>query len=639
MAIDLERLAVVLEAQTRQFDTAMKRVDRVTRDTASSVDRNMARVETSISKAGATAQNFAKGFLVGAVTAGIGQLVSEIKGMVESLANVGDLADKLGTSTDFVQELQYGAVQANMDFGELENGLLKFSKTLAEARAGSGDYYSLLKANGMAVKQSFEENLDQVANLIRNAKDEQDQLLIATQAFGRGAASEYTEFLRNGSSGLKAFARDAHANFAVVEEDAIRSAQKIDDRWSAMWLSISQASKTAVVRTADYLAALDQYTSSNGPLAQGMAEFFASLVSSDQKLTDLQALTQKRETLVGQIADKMQSGELAIAKSLEAQLKAVNAEIEKSGQALDKIGRSSFPKRQSSDYSNEGLHAAPGDRSAPTTIVPNKTEEAEAKRLARERELALERQKKKIDDVINALKFENAQLVQSDLQQAINTELRRAGVSATSEQGRVIADLVKKNFELEMSEEAAIEAGKKALEADKAFAQSMRTFAEMGLDSFEQWAEGGADVMDVLRDLTKQLAKLAIQFALFGDGPFASLFGSSGGGFFGSIFKHASGGNVHTGRVSMVGEKGPELRVERGAGQIVSHQRMQNLMSGGGQGVQIFDQRRNAPPIERSQSGGSMKLVIRDAVRDVLPGVLQPVLAAQYGVTKKPTPR
>ena len=87
----------------------------------------------------------------------------------------------------------------------------------------------------------------------------------------------------------------------------------------------------------------------------------------------------------------------------------------------------------------------------------------------------------------------------------------------------------------------------------------------------------GENFSDVLAGVAKSLAKAALQAALFGEGPMATLFGgkTTGSGLLGGLFSglfggaRASGGPVTGGVPYLVGERGPEIIVPRSAGQVI----------------------------------------------------------------------
>lgn len=100
----------------------------------------------------------------------------------------------------------------------------------------------------------------------------------------------------------------------------------------------------------------------------------------------------------------------------------------------------------------------------------------------------------------------------------------------------------------------------------------------------------GKNFGEVLENVAKQLAKAALQAALFGDGPLAGLFGGGGGllgGLFGGGLKFfARGTDYAPGGAAIVGEEGPELvHLPRGSKVIPNHK----LGQGGGRSqVDVF---------------------------------------------------
>jgi hypothetical protein len=251
---DLETMIVTLEANLKQYLNGLAKAQGTTASAIKKMEmdsaRGMARVERSFSKAGSAIAGFGKGLVIGGIFAAVAGLEELVRGSITYAAAIGDLSEKLGITSDKMQELQYGAVQANMGFEELESSLLRFSKSLGQARNGQGDLLKTLEANGFDKAKikamSYSEALDTVADLVKNAATEQDAMLIITQAFGKGG-DEMLEFLRSGSLGLKGFGKDAHDAAAIIDKKLIKSAQEFDDMWA-------RAMQSAKSQTAQFVA-------------------------------------------------------------------------------------------------------------------------------------------------------------------------------------------------------------------------------------------------------------------------------------------------------------------------------------------------------------------------------------------------
>ncbi|WP_162918500.1 phage tail tape measure protein [Taklimakanibacter deserti] len=500
----------------------MKRVDKLTRDVSTKTVRNLNNIDKGLNNLSKNAANFAKGFAVGAVTAAIGGISAMVTQAISGAAAIGDLSDKLGTTTEQLQGLQYGAVQANMDFETLSSSLMRFSKALGEAANGQGDLLKTLRANGAELKGSYFENLVQFADLVKNARNEQDQMLLITQAFGRGG-TDMLEFLRDGSAGLRQFLETSKEVGANLDENLIRKAQEIDDRWAELMLSMSQRFRNMVLTN---IRAFDDLKKGlNDPNAKSVFRMGIEALGGGSLFEDAVPKAKRRTQRVG------------------------------------------------------GFLAQPIQ---PPTIPFNPEKAAAEKRAREEAAREAERQAKAIQDVIDELKLEIEQIGQSEEAQELSNRLRAAGVTLISAEGQKIAALVAKKYEEILLQDEYNEGVDKILERQEELQNSLRDMADLGVDAFESWAIEGEKLSDVLADVSKMLAKAAIQAALFGEGPLAGLAGTKeGGGLFGSLFKQAGGGTLHTGRPTLVGERGPELIVPRGAGYVVPNS---GLRGGGGEG-------------------------------------------------------
>lgn len=528
MATDLERLQISLSADLRQYERALAKASSTTVSQLRKMEQasatGMARVEKSFSRAGSALAGFGKGLVIGGIFAAVAGLEQLVAGSISSAAKIGDLADKLGITSDKLQELQFGAVQANMSFDELETSLLKFSKSLGQARNGQGDLLKTLEANGFDKAKikalSYSEALDTVADLVKNAANEQDALLIITQAFGKGG-DEMLEFLRNGSAGLSAFATEAQNAGAVISQDLIKSAQAFDDAWAAALLSVKARIGDLV------LSAL--------PLIQRM----------DKAVSDS-------------------------ADSLGLWLGTLTPEMI--------AGRTPIPLAQS----------GPGKGNLGGTPA---TKMFDPQETARDAEAYTKAQKAKSDAI--------KQLI---------------------------------DFSIEQQHRAA-EAAEKQLALDQELYDSKLQLAEATMSAFEAIAIGGEKASDVIKDLASNLLKAALQASLFGQGPFANLFGTGqSGGVFGSLFGkpagRASGGHVNSGEPYMVGERGREMFVPSQSGSIVPR-------IGGGSGVtKVTVNNFAGMDVKTSQdSMGNPIIAIRKIVADTIGGgFANSAMRNQFGV-------
>ena len=526
---DLEQLVVSLEANIKQYERELARANQVTvrelRNIERSADKSVGYVEKRMSGLGISLR---AGF-AGAAAAVAVAFAAVAKSAISDAAAIGDLSDKIGLSTDKLQGLSYGAVQANVGFEDLSGGLLKFSKNIGEAANHSGELYKILQLNGVAVadaagkQRPYNDLLNDFADLVKNAKSEQEALALITAAFGKGSDG-FLEFLSKGSAGLKDFQKDASDAGAKIDDALIRKAQILDDRWAALMLSMKSNTQSAVLSIIDALGSIPEL--GNGRQLKGFGDLDSFVRESGSRIS----------------GDTRPGG-----PSQFATYPAI-----KSGGVPPPKKFTVLPDPEADARAAAAAKAA--EQAA-------KDAERDRKRLADEAARAAAEKAKAISDVISALTLEEAQLGRSNVQQRIANELKAAGTTADTAAGQaIIAKVQSIALETQAMEDAAITAEQLA-EKQQAFYEGLTYLAETGVNAFDALIVQGQDLDDVLKGVIKQLASAALQATLLGQGPLAGLFGtqsSSGGlgGFFGSLlggFKPASASIYHSGGIAGMG--------------------------------------------------------------------------------------
>jgi hypothetical protein len=193
-------------------------------------EKPMKKLEASI----ATVNNAIKvTAYAGAAAAGI------LFGLAKSASEVGDqiakTADKIGFSTDALQELRYAAQNAtDLGIGAVDMALQRFSRRAAEAANGTGEAKDALAELGVKLTdssgkmRSADSILSDVADAMQNVKGEQDRLRLAFKLFDSEGAG-MVNLLKDGSAGMAEMRKEAHDLGAVLSERNVRAAEEFDD--------------------------------------------------------------------------------------------------------------------------------------------------------------------------------------------------------------------------------------------------------------------------------------------------------------------------------------------------------------------------------------------------------------------------
>ena len=273
---DLEKLTVLLEAQTKQFDSAMKRVARLTDDTANKATRSLGRLDKALAKTNAATSSFMKNFALGAIGGlGFERLASSINEAVKQMADLADEAKRAGTSAEDLQAIGFAAMQAGSSTEEMVDLMKKFNVLVGEASTKSNDLAKLFEANGIALRnqdgtlRSTKDLFYEMSNLIANAANHQEAAKIAAIGFGK-AAGDALPFLQQGAEAIKQGEQAARDVGAVISNELIAKADEFDDRWAAKWAAFSGHAKSALVET---LTAIESW---NDAAVKAVSGFFGT---------------------------------------------------------------------------------------------------------------------------------------------------------------------------------------------------------------------------------------------------------------------------------------------------------------------------------------------------------------------------
>lgn len=166
---------------------------------------------------------------------GVGATASFAKSLVDMGSRLSDVSDKLGVSTDFLQEWNFAAQENGIASGRAEDALQRFVRRLGEAQQGTGELLPSLEQYNIALfdsegrMRSAEAVLRDYADTIANVEDPQERLRLSFKAFDSEGAALVT-VMRGGAAALDEYAKKAHDLGQVLSEDAIANLDKASDR-------------------------------------------------------------------------------------------------------------------------------------------------------------------------------------------------------------------------------------------------------------------------------------------------------------------------------------------------------------------------------------------------------------------------
>jgi len=524
MAISAEQLNVILSARDREFTRAMeraqRRVERFSRESNQSLGKT--------SQAWGALAMQAKAFIP-ALSAGV--LIAQTRRVVSELDQLGKTADKLGLTTDALQELRVAAESAGVSSDTLDMAMQRFGRRLAEARQGAGEAKGALEEMGIELfgaggrARSTEEVLNDVADAMQGMSVQTDRNRIAMRLFDSEGVA-LVNMLRDGSDGLDSMRQQARDLGIVIDEDLIRGAEDAENQLGLMSRVIDANLTQALINLAPLLVAAAEGIAGISRAINGIFDAFSGEQDVGSQIADL--IAQQADLRVQMERAALAPGDPSANPAIQnyqQQLQAVNAELNKliAAQNDAESGGGLMPLEEividSSDDVVEEVERVAGA----TRSVADAAEDATDN----------------IEDMLT-------RIIEA------SPALQQLGFDA--EGLRSVMGTVQSSME-------------------NAFMGMLDGTATAG-DAFRAMAA------DIIRELYRVLVvqRLVGSFSAGGGGIMGSLFGALGG--------RASGGPVQAGQPYTVGEHGRELFVPSTSGRVLSAAQTQNAMRGDG-GVTI----------------------------------------------------
>lgn len=497
--------------------------------------------------------------------AGIAQLPRLIGSVISETSGIAKAADRIGITAERLQELHHSAKLADVSTSDLDSSMQQFTKRLGEAAASKTNLTKILAANNVALRNAdgtirpVNDLLSDYADLIKNAKSEQDRMVLATEAFGRSGMT-MVNVLKGGRDGLRENAAEARRLGLVIDGDLVRSAEQVNDQWTRFSGIVATEFKRAVLNAVGGIRDANEELEAFAKTLGTVFNAIANNITLFERF--IGAYVAMRLFGIAGRPGKIVGAGIGFLTPEIRKLLGITLEDESAGTAPRPQGVPTTP--------SPGAPSLPG---RPTVVPRFNRDESQIQRILEL--LDVERQKLTLN-VEELRKAERAQM-------EINL-LRQAGTGATEADKQAIRAKVALLFE----EKAAFEKLKRAVEA---YNEALRFSGEMAVDALEALILRGEKAEDVMRRLALQLARAALQAALLGQGPLAGILGLANptggvGGLLRAIFNplapgRADGGPVRAGMPYWVGERGrPELFIPDRDGVIVPERQVRRAGRG-----------------------------------------------------------
>ena len=214
----LAKLVVALEAESSKYQSELEKAR-----------RQLGKFDSDVSKIAAKV-----GKAVGAgIAAAATGVAFAVKQSLDAADELGNLSEKVGASVEELSKLQYAAKLSDVSAEQLQQGLIKLSKSATQAAAGTGDALTAFQALGVELKKSdgtlksTDELFTDVAQAFSTFEDGPEKAAAAMAIFGKSGA-ELIPLLNQGKQGITAFGKELEKLGGVVTAEAAANADEFN---------------------------------------------------------------------------------------------------------------------------------------------------------------------------------------------------------------------------------------------------------------------------------------------------------------------------------------------------------------------------------------------------------------------------
>ena len=191
--------------------------------------------------------------------AGVGVGAALVKSSMNSIDQLGKMADKIGTSTEALGKMRYAAELTGVSQQTLDMAMQRFTRRLAEASIGTGEARGALMELGLSANQMLKLPLDKqmevLAGAMQGAGTQADRVRLSMKLFdSEGVALVNT--LNEGAGGLQEMGKEAEALGILLSRADVKAVEQANDELQKSFLIFQNIFNQIAVDLAPWVTAL-----------------------------------------------------------------------------------------------------------------------------------------------------------------------------------------------------------------------------------------------------------------------------------------------------------------------------------------------------------------------------------------------
>jgi hypothetical protein len=548
---DVRELLIRVNATTELLRSNLTAAERAVANFERDTSARLAKVDSRFAVLGSGLDRLKVGFggvsLAAAAAISAFSATSLIRFAKEALdyaGSLGEVSQQLGVTAEDLQVYRYAATQVGLSQEEMDQGLGKLTKTLGEAALGAAGPTKLFDALGISIKnadgtiKTAGQTIPEISDALSKIEDPAKRAAIEIAIFGR-AGQKLDTLLAGGSKAIDDLRSEAAKLGIVLSNEQIQKADETADKIAKLQFQLKQNIAGTVADNANSILALTNGLASLvswlGKAITGLNNFRVAhnravmqrLAQDAPEGSEMQKMAQRA---LGQERDYLRQGGLDAARMLNMSggkpPEGAKPPVDPDMDALIKL-LAGAGGGGGGGGKGPGRSAGSAKAAAPKSYLEQfDAEQREAERAHRE---MLDR-------------------ISPEIRDAMNTS---------------IADGIMKGWQdgEDARRDAILNFGRDSEREIRNLTDLFETGLTGGTDAV--WKSFKAQGLHVIAELMAKMVIGNIGGGLGGGGGLGSLVA----GLFGGLF--ADGGDPPVGKVSIVGERGPEVFVPKVPGTII----------------------------------------------------------------------
>lgn len=325
--------------------------------TVNQTERKLKRLEDRAKKTKKTFKTVFSG-ISGSLAGGLAALGfgAAIKAQLDFADSLSKTSTKLGISTEALSQYEYVAQRANVPFRDLEMGLQRMSRRVAEAAQGTGEGKAALQELGLSAKAlskiAPDQQFEAIADAMLKVTNHADKIRLSFKLFDSGGV-KFLQMMENGATGIRKLRDEANSLGKTITKSVAEDAAKANDvltkfnaSFDALFLRITSKVSPAIQELGLFFDNLresmrdDTDFEKRSDALRRQKEIAEEIAAIDKTRGDWQSKLQvqmlKLHQVQAELAELDKKRDLSLKEAADAQKKVTN-ETEKTGNAISDI--------------------------------------------------------------------------------------------------------------------------------------------------------------------------------------------------------------------------------------------------------------------------------------------------------------